>query len=144
MVLLSVLGGVVHVLLVERGWEPFLGRWAFPGGELDPGETFAQAAIRETVEETHVAVPPAAVRLVTVADAPDRDPRGRVISVPYAAVVPTMSTPHADDGERDARWFPVDQVLADGLAFDHEKLLRHALRTVSTELIALITMQGSR
>jgi 8-oxo-dGTP diphosphatase len=128
-VLFTGAGEGTHVLLIRRGWPPYEGCWALPGGYLDHGETFAEAAARELTEETGL---DSAGRLVRVGlyDTPDRDPRGRVVSVAYTAVLPDMPVPVAGDDAHDARWVPVSTALAADLAFDHERIVRDALRLV--------------
>ncbi|MEJ7653958.1 MAG: NUDIX hydrolase [Chloroflexia bacterium] len=103
--------------LVQRGVEPFKGDWAFPGGFMEIGETLDEAAHRELEEETGLDV--AELIRGPIFDAVDRDPRGRVLSVPHLALV------SGDAGElrpgSDAsggKLFPVD-ALPDHLAFDH-------------------------
>ncbi|MFI2214952.1 NUDIX domain-containing protein [Streptomyces sp. NPDC020141] len=71
------------VLLIERGWPPHQGKLALPGGHIDEGETSRDAAARELLEETGVAVSVDELVLVGVYDAPARDPRGRYVSVAY-------------------------------------------------------------
>ena len=74
-----------HVLLIRRKNPPYRGSWAFPGGFLDEGETLKQCAVRELEEETGVNLSQMRLRLLLVADDPERDPRTRVISVVYLA-----------------------------------------------------------
>ncbi|MCA1185767.1 NUDIX hydrolase [Saccharopolyspora sp. 6T] len=123
--------GVVRVLLVQRRWDPYAGRWALPGGHVDPGESHSDAAVRELAEETGV---PAEGRdlLVHVGryDTPGRDPRGGVISEAFVARVDEMTDPTAMDDARDAAWRRVDEVLDEWLAFDHDDILRDALKLV--------------
>lgn len=117
-----------HVLLIQRGHDPYAGKWALPGGYVDPGETSANAASRELWEETNVVVPQA-FRQIGAYDEPGRDPRGRVVSVAYLAVLEDMPTPTAGDDASAARWVPVEAVTSDltGLAFDHAHILTDAL-----------------
>ncbi|MEV5770799.1 NUDIX hydrolase [Streptomyces antimycoticus] len=112
------------VLLIERGWDPFEGHWAFPGGHVDPGETSLQAAVRELAEETGVHVAPAELRQIGTFDRPDRDPRGRYVTVAYLAVVPVGTPIVAGDDARTARWWPMDALPK--LAFDHDEILSAA------------------
>jgi 8-oxo-dGTP diphosphatase len=117
----------LDVLLVERASAPYRGRWALPGGFLDEGETLERAARRELDEETGVKVH----KLVQLGafDDPHRDPRGRVISVAFMAVVPRASQkPQAGSDARRVAWFPATKPPK--LAFDHRKILSSALAEV--------------
>lgn len=123
-------GDTPSVLLVGRKKDPFRGRWAIPGGFLNEDETTQQAATRELLEETGYRtndVP----RLIGVWDRPDRDPRGRTITVAYGIVISTPSLPlveGADDAE-EARWMRVDlpETMGPCMAFDHEHIVDEAL-----------------
>ncbi|MFC8883808.1 NUDIX domain-containing protein [Streptomyces cinereoruber] len=110
------------VLLIKRGWDPYEGHWALPGGHVDEGETGLQAAVRELKEETGVRVAEDELRLVGVWDQPDRDPRGRYVTVTYLATVPADTEAVAGDDARDARWWPLTG-LPQPLAFDHADIL---------------------
>lgn len=110
------------VLLIERGWDPHAGVWALPGGHVDIGETSREAAARELVEETGIAVGPDRLRLVGVFDRPDRDPRGRYVSVTYAVDVEDIEQVTAGDDAVDVGWFWLDDLPP--LAFDHADMLR--------------------
>lgn len=113
------------VLLIERGWPPHEGAWALPGGHVDPGETSRAAAARELAEETGVHVTADALRPIGVWDAPDRDPRGRYVTVAYVAAVLADTPITPGDDARTARWWPLDD-LPEPLAFDHADILRAA------------------
>jgi 8-oxo-dGTP diphosphatase len=108
------------VLLIERGWDPHEGKWALPGGHVDVGETSRAAAARELAEETGIQVDPDALRQLGVYDAPDRDPRGRYVTVAYTLIV-DRTVPTAGDDARAARWWPLNELP--GLAFDHADIL---------------------
>ena len=108
------------VLLIQRGWDPFKGCWALPGGHVDAGETSREAATRELAEEAGIDVDADALRQLGVYDAPGRDPRGRYVTVAYVAVVDRL-VPAAGDDAVAARWWPLND-LPD-LAFDHADIL---------------------
>ncbi len=113
-----------RVLLVRRGREPFRGRWAFPGGFVEVGETMEAAVSRELLEETGLEARPRGV--VGVFSRPDRDPRGHSVSVAYR-MVGRAGTPVGGDDAAEAAWVPVERATT--LAFDHDEILRAALRS---------------
>ncbi|MBB5958421.1 8-oxo-dGTP diphosphatase [Saccharothrix tamanrassetensis] len=132
--------GQWRVLLIERGHDPFAGRWALPGGYVDPHETFAAAAVRELHEETGVAFEEWSLDQVGVYDTPDRDPRGRVMSVAFAAVLDHMPAAVGGDDARQARWWPVAEVMSTdfgALAFDHDQILTDAVELFMAQGITL-------
>lgn len=114
-----------HVLLIERGWDPHKGQWALPGGHVDPGETSRAAAARELGEEAGVHAAPGELTQIGVFDAPDRDPRGRYVTVAYQlTVIPGTIIEAGDDATR-AEWWPLTALPQ--LAFDHADIIRAAL-----------------
>ncbi|WP_406531203.1 NUDIX domain-containing protein [Streptomyces sp. I8-5] len=115
----------LFVLLIKRGWPPFEGAWALPGGHVDVGETSREAAARELREETGVLVDPGDLRQIGVYDAPDRDPRGRYVSVAYAVEVPEGTIAQAGDDAADVRWWPLSDLPP--LAFDHADIIRASI-----------------
>ncbi|MFJ2783621.1 MULTISPECIES: NUDIX domain-containing protein [unclassified Streptomyces] len=118
------------VLLIERGWPPFQGRLALPGGYVDPGETARAAAVRELAEETGIQVSEPDLTLVGLYDAPGRDPRGRFVSAAFMVTVPATTTARAGDDAAAVCWVPFD---APGLlAFDHTDIVREAQRRTPT------------
>jgi 8-oxo-dGTP diphosphatase len=118
------------VLLVQRRGEPFAGHWAFPGGFVDPDESLDQAAARELREETTVS-DVYLEQLYTFGE-PRRDPRGRVISVAYFALVRKPLAVAGGDDAADARWFPLSALPP--LAFDHKMILDYALERVRNKV----------
>ena len=122
----------LSVLLIERGGEPYKGCWAFPGGFLEMDETVEEGAVRELREETGLVLSPDDYRLKQLGcySKVDRDPRGRVITIAFYAVVDKADVKGSDDA-RDARWFPVSALPP--LAFDHDVVLRDALRRLETD-----------
>src|ERR1017187_5334377 len=110
----------LQVLLIERGIDPFKGRYALPGGFVRAEETLEQAAFRELLEETGTK-DVYLEQLYTVGD-PHRDPRGRVVTVAYYALVPTDKSPlQAGTDASAAGWYPVSALPP--LAFDHKKIV---------------------
>ena len=134
LVVLSLRGGALSVLLVERGEEPHAGAAALPGGFLRPDEDLATAATRELAEET--GLPPGTVHLEQLASYgdPGRDPRMRVVTVCYLALAPDLPAPTAGSDAAAARWVPVADALAAPLAFDHGRLLRDGLERARAKL----------
>jgi 8-oxo-dGTP diphosphatase len=126
----SPFGGAIHALVIRRAddSDAYPGRWALPGGHVDPGETSVQAARRELAEETGIAAPAELVHVGRF-DEPGWDPRGPYATDAYAAIVPEAVTPTAADDAADARWVLVMDLLAQPqrLAFDHFLILATAV-----------------
>lgn len=116
-------GSELQVLLIERGIEPFKGKWAFPGGFLNMDETAGEGAMRELKEET--GLENAYLEQFNTYSEPGRDPRERVITIAHYALVRIQEVKGGDDAAK-AQWFPIDEVPQ--LAFDHDKILRDAMR----------------
>lgn len=113
----------LKILLIERDVEPFAGRWALPGGFVHMGEDLESAARRELVEETGVDKL-YLEQLYTFGDV-DRDPRGRVVTVAYYALVRLADhRVQAATDARDAAWFAFDDLPP--LAFDHPRIVEVA------------------
>jgi 8-oxo-dGTP diphosphatase len=128
----------MNVLLVRRRYEPYESYWALPGGLLEPDETLEEAAERELREETGV-TDTYMEQLATFSEV-DRDPRGRVISCCYLALVDggrVRLRPGSD--AREAAWRPLEPLLRetdDGtvLAFDHDQILAYARQRLAYKL----------
>jgi 8-oxo-dGTP diphosphatase len=123
--------GELQVLLIKRGIPPYAGRWALPGGFIRKGESLEAAARRELDEETGVR-DVYLEQLYTFGD-PDRDPRGRIVTVAYYALLTGEARPAVagtDAGE--AMWVPARQHPT--LAFDHERILAYALERLANKL----------
>ncbi|MFD3516361.1 NUDIX domain-containing protein [Streptomyces sp. NPDC058657] len=118
-----------RVALIERGWDPFAGHHALPGGHVDDGETSRQAAARELFEEIGVQIDPDGLQQIGVFDDPNRDPRGRYVAVAYLAHVSNNTVLTAGDDARTADWWPLDSLPP--LAFDHADIIRAATRLTS-------------
>ena len=116
-----------NVLLIRRKKPPYEGCWALPGGFVDEGETLEQAAHRELIEETGVAVE-SLEQLFTVGD-PGRDPRGWTVSVAFIARVDASAVqPRAGDDAAEAGWHPLADLPE--MAFDHRMILNRVAATV--------------
>ena len=122
-------GERLQVLLVERGIEPYKGRWAFPGGFLKMDETAEEGALRELREET--GLERAYIQQFHTFSDPHRDPRERVITIAYYALVKIQEV-HGGDDAASARWFPLSEIPS--LAFDHDYILRMATQRLREEI----------
>lgn len=122
-------GERLQVLLIERGIEPFKGRWAFPGGFIKMDETAEEGALRELKEET--GMENAFIQQFHTFSNPLRDPRERVITIAFYALVRIQEVKGGDDAA-SARWFPLDKIPA--LAFDHDHMLRMATQRLRQEI----------
>jgi 8-oxo-dGTP diphosphatase len=121
----------LKVLLIQRGVEPFRGRWALPGGFVGLDETLEEAARRELEEETGVRQ--VFLEQLYTFGAVDRDPRDRVVSVAYYALVKLSDHRiKAATDARDAAWFAVSDVPA--LAFDHDQILAVAVERLKSKV----------
>jgi len=121
----------LKVLLIERGVAPFKGAYALPGGFVLPEETLEQAAFRELLEETGT-TNVYLEQLYTFGD-PHRDPRGRVVTVAYYALVPTDKSPLlAGTDAATAGWYPVSALPP--LAFDHARIIDYAADRLRNKL----------
>lgn len=133
---LTVINGTLQVLTITRGKQPYQGLPALPGGHLEAHQSLEQTACDELAQETGIALGEddlialtEATRFETVAD-----PRGPVLNVAYLALFPRPCLARAGDDAAAAHWKPVDQVLADGLAFDHGATLKTAIAELRTLL----------
>jgi 8-oxo-dGTP diphosphatase len=134
-VVLTMANGQLHVLLVQRGVDPFAGMWAIPGGFKRPDETLDEAAQRELNEETGVDSETLLWQFRAYGD-PGRDPRMNIVTVAYVAVIQDIGTPAASTDAAAAALIPVEDALRERvpLAFDHETILRDAVERVRTDL----------
>src|SRR3954447_14593123 len=114
----------LKVLLIQRGLAPFKGKWALPGGFVRVEETIDEAVRRELSEETGLSN--VFLEQLYTFGAVDRDPRERVVSVAYYALVKlSRHAARAATDAANARWFSVTQVPK--VAFDHAEILETAI-----------------
>jgi 8-oxo-dGTP diphosphatase len=114
----------LKILLIQRALEPFKGDWALPGGFVDMEEDLEAAALRELEEETGVRN--VFIEQLYTFGQPERDPRGRVVSVAYYALVNLGEHPvHASSDADHVEWFELDQLPR--LAFDHDRIVELAI-----------------
>lgn len=131
--ILTVREDLLQVLVIERANKPYQGCAALPGGFLRAGEGLPEAAKRELGEETSLDGGSLHLEQLATYGTPDRDPRGRVVSVAYLALAPDLPVPAAGSDARTARWAPVEKVSGT-LAFDHSEILDHAVERARTLL----------
>ncbi|MFG1607742.1 NUDIX domain-containing protein [Actinoplanes sp. NPDC049265] len=124
--ILTVRENSLQVLTITRANEPFRGRPALPGGFVRTDEDIKTAAERELREETGLDNVSAHLEQLSVYGEPARDPRGRVVSVPYLAIMPDLPAPRAGSDASAAAWTPVDKARGT-LAFDHDEILDEAV-----------------
>ena len=121
----------LKVMLVKRAEEPFQGTWSLPGGFLKAGESLDEAAQRvlnEKVGVDHVYME----QLYTFGD-PQRDPRSRVITVAYIALIPWQSLPQPESKKiSDLNWASVNQIP--NLAFDHKAIMNYAVKRLRAKV----------
>ncbi|MEY4935266.1 MAG: hypothetical protein RIS64_1625 [Bacteroidota bacterium] len=116
--------GRLKVLLIQRAKNPFKDHWALPGGFVDMDEDLEAAALRELKEET--GVENIFIEQLYTFGTPGRDPRGRVVSVAYFALVNLAEHKlGADTDAQDVRWYALDELPV--LAFDHAVILETAI-----------------
>jgi 8-oxo-dGTP diphosphatase len=131
-VVFTILEGRLSILLVKRANPPFAGNWALPGGFLDIDEDLDACAARELEEETGVGG--LYLEQLYTFGATHRDPRERVISVTYYALVPqdALATPRAASDAADVGWHAFEALPE--LAFDHAEIVQMAHRRLVAKL----------
>lgn len=131
-------GKSLEVLMIKRKWNPCAGKWAIPGGFVDicKEESLDTAALRELEEETSVKGIP--VKQLGTYGEPKRDPRDRVISTVYYAVIPQggmsdQKLKALDDAE-EYQWMPLSEDMpVDGIAFDHAIILKDLINKLKDD-----------
>jgi 8-oxo-dGTP diphosphatase len=131
-VVFTILDGRLSILLVKRANPPYQGHWALPGGFVDIDEDLDACAARELEEETGISG--LYLEQLYTFGATHRDPRERVISVTYYALVPqdVLATPRAASDAAAVGWHPFEQLPA--LAFDHAEIVSMAHRRLVAKL----------
>ncbi len=117
-----------EILLIQRKNPPFENTWALPGGFVDMDEDLKDAAIRELKEETGVDYPD--LKQFKTYGTPQRDPRGRTISIVFYASTPNKIDAIGMDDAAEAAWFPLEQLPP--LAFDHQVILEEFINYSSS------------
>lgn len=112
-----------QILLIKRKNDPYKNMWALPGGFVDEGETPLEAAKRELKEETNLVVK--SLTYVGKWDKDGRDPRGKVVTTAFKAIVDGDVKPKAGDDAKEIKWFDIDELPQ--LAFDHKDIIAKAL-----------------
>lgn len=129
-VIFTIQQGVLKVLLVKRLIDPFIGQFAIPGGFVLEDEDLEQAALRELSEETGVS--DVYLEQLYTFGKPDRDPRGRVVTVAYFALISADRKLKAGTDAAEAAWHSMDDLPP--LAFDHATILNYALERLRNKL----------
>jgi len=129
-VIFTIQQGVLKVLLVKRRIAPFVGQFALPGGFVLQDEDLEQAAMRELREETGVS--DVYLEQLYSFGKPHRDPRGRVVTVAYFALISSDRKLKAGSDAVEAAWYPMDDLPR--LAFDHATILNYALERLRNKL----------
>ena len=123
--------GVISVLLIKRKYEPYKGKWAIPGGFVLDDESLEEAVQRELVEETGVKIN--YLEQLYTFGKPNRDPRGRVISVAYVGLVrPNTFKIFASTDAEEVEWFTINELPE--LSFDHKEILNIAIERLQGKI----------
>ncbi len=137
-ILFTFRAGRLQVLLIQRKNPPYADKWALPGGFVHMDESLEDAAMRELTEET--GVKDVYLEQLYTFGAPNRDPRGRVVTVSYFALISADDVAgmemrgeiYGRDDARDARWWDIYDMPE--LAFDHRPILDYALQRLRWKL----------
>ena len=111
------------MLLIQRKNEPFKHKWAFPGGFVGVNEKLVKAYQRELKEETNLHIKLNQFEFLNIFDDIHRDPRSRTISIAFTCLINKKVDAVARDDAALAKWFKLDRVNTNDLAFDHSKIL---------------------
>ena len=135
-VVMTITESDLRVLLIRRAIGPFRDSWALPGGFVRPDEDLDTAAARELVEETSISQEPEHLEQFGTYGHPDRDPRMRVVSVGYWAIVPDLPTPKGGSDAAYAELVPVAELESGRirLAFDHDRIVADGIARARSRL----------
>ena len=135
-VVMTITESDLRVLLIRRAIPPFRDSWALPGGFVRPDEDLDTAAARELVEETSISQEPEHLEQFGTYGHPDRDPRMRVVSVGYWAIVPDLPTPKGGSDAAYAELVPVAELESGRirLAFDHDRIVADGIARARSRL----------
>jgi len=135
-------GGKAKVLLVNRKYEPFKGKWALPGGFVNIDEELDDAVARELAEETGLVGVP--LEQIHTFGNVGRDPRGRVITVVFMGIeTKGRNKLKAGDDAAKARWFDIENLPRD-LAFDHNEVVKLAIGNLKRRKIYRLNVKRRR
>ena len=127
-VVFSLSGGRTQVLLVNRGREPYKGKWAVPGGFVEIDEELEDAVARELQEETGLTG--VSLEQMRAFGTCGRDPRGRQISIAFTGIATEgQDKIHPGDDAAKAKWFDIEK-LPEDLAFDHDEMIKCGIETL--------------
>jgi len=132
--------GKAKLLLVNRKYDPFKGKWCLPGGFVNLDEELCDAAARELAEETGLT----GIRLeqVHAFGGLGRDPRGRVITITFmGTITKERSKPKAGDDAAKAKWFDIEELPKD-LAFDHNEVVRLVIAKLKKKKIYRLNVKN--
>jgi 8-oxo-dGTP diphosphatase len=135
-VVMTIIENDLRVLLIRRAVPPFRDSWALPGGFVRPDEDLDTAAVRELAEETSISQEPGHLEQFGTYGHPDRDPRMRVVSVGYWAIIPDLPTPKGGSDAAYAELVPVAELESGRirLAFDHDRIVTDAIARARSSL----------
>jgi len=139
LVLFTVNENRLKVMLVKRAEEPFRNDWSLPGGFIKVGESLDSAVQRVLIEKTGVS--DVYMEQLYTFGQPERDPRSRVITVAYIALIPWQSLPQpGSDKVTGLTWLPVDHLP--NLAFDHKLIVSYAVTRLRAKVSYSNIVQG--
>ena len=122
-------GGEEKILFIKRKKDPYKGKWAIPGGFLEDDEPPETGALRELEEETRLRLQ--SLKQIRAFGKPDRDPRGRTISIAFFGESASEAEVKGSDDAAEAKWIAVKELPE--LAFDHSEIVKAAIELRKSE-----------